>query len=609
MEADRFKSFKSPSDLANMVLKMVKVEATTKSRVLTLSTRFSDPVLAAKIANEVLNAYIQVTEERARAFIVKTVDQMRNEITRLKKQVDDAHRKVKLYEVEHPQIASREVLESQIQHLNTELATVSSDRLTLRTELEELAAFQRQGADVRDHPKIAKDHSVEQILTTVQQKKVELTQLLNIYKERFPIVVEKRAELTTLEEIIGERKKQIVDEMKSKYILLAAREHELRKALDKGRAELSALLGEVAGYEALLGEVEVSKNIYSMLLERMDKASIIGRAEQSKVKVLSSAEIPQFPYSPQTARNVSLAFFIGLLVMSYMAYLFFLMLKPIDSAEEIVQGLKTSVLAQVPMVLSENEGEEVGLIVDQEGSFAKDALHVLRAALVSSGRNIFLFTSADPSEGKTFMVHNLGVFLAREGKRVLLVGTDFRDIRLKSRLKADVNHKSLEAYVSGKCSEQDLICSTSEPNLFYMGPEKVLKNSLEVITSLQFEALVRNVSRQFDYVFFDAPPVGLFPDSEMLCQIVKDVICLVRHGRTPYRSAAKAIETLRKSGANLIGVILNYRTLRVQDYYYHRYYYGKRGRKGLLMNLVEETRQYAIRIFKRWNGMLSQKKK
>ena len=612
LELTKISPFKFSQNPTEMVLQMIKVEGSTRSRVLTLNARFSDPVLAAKIANETLNSYIETTEEQSRTHIMKTVDQIRAEVTNLKEQVDEAQRKVKRYKIEHPQIDSKDVLESQLQSLNVDLAKVSADRIALRTQLEELAAFQRQGADVREHPAIAKDPSVEQTLINIRQKQVELTQLLNIYKERFPTVVEKKAELETLQKILLEQKKQILEEMKSRYILLSAREFELRKELDAKSAAISALMGQVAGYETLVGQVEVTKNLYSMLIDRMNKTAIVGRSEQSKIKILSSAEVPQRPYSPQTNRNVSFAFLISLGAMSYFVYLFFLMLKPIESEEEIVQGLKLSVLAQLPFVPAKNEGEETELVVDQEGGFAKDALHVLRSKLAANGRNTILFASANPAEGKTFMVHNLGVFLAREGKKVLLVGTDFRSLSLKKRLHLNSNFKSLECFMNDKCAKEEVVTALSEPGLFYLGPEKELQNPLETITSPRFEKLIHDLASQFDYVLLDAPPVGLFADAAMLCQLVKDVICVIRYGQTPFRDIQKAASILRKSGANLIGSIINYRMLSAQDYYYHRYYYGsnkRRGRGGFLMNVIHDIREHSGRVLNRWKKVFSGRKK
>ena len=585
--------FKGTSDPIGAVLSLIKVDASPRSRVLKVSILYEDPVLAARLANEVFNAYVQASEETSRTWIVRTVDQMRNEVIRLRKQLDTDQQKVKQYEAEYPQIASRQAIEEQLKQLNSELATVSAIRLNLRTELEELAAFQKQGADVRDHPKVAKDPSVEQTLGVIQSKEVELTQLLNTYGEKFPLVVEKRAELETLRKILSERKLEIVEDLKSKYVQLAARERELRKSMTARSEELRALLVEIGGYESLLGEVEVSKNLYSLVLERMNKAGIIGRAEQSKVKLLSHAEVPRSPYAPQTERNVSVTFVTSLGAMAYLIYLYFLMLKPIESQEEVSQVVRASVLTEVPL-MKQNKSGETELLADQTEGFGKDALHFLRSALAATGQRMFVFTSANPSEGKTFVVHNLGIYLAREGRRVLVCGTDLRDLRLKGRLGVEVDRTaSLESYLMGQCDAKALVIPTKVERLFYLGSERVMKNALDVVASPQFQRLIQQLASEFDYILLDSPPVKLFPDSVVIAQSVKNVIFVVRHAKTPSRDLSKGVNQILKQGAHITGVVINGKTLGWRNYYYYNYYYGKSGRTGLVPKMISQVKYFS----------------
>jgi len=596
---DKTAPFKNSTDPIGQLLGMISVRVSMKSDTLSVGTRNADPVLATTIANGAVDAYIQVSDEKERAWIEQTLDQMRHEITTIKKRLSADQQKVKQYEIEHPKVIAKETLERQVNRLSGELAEVSSEKLRLRTEIEELVSFKEQGADLRDHPLIAKDPSVEQMLVILQQKQVELSQMLNIYKERFPLVAEKRVELVQLEGIILKRKAQIVEDLKSKYILLAAREHELKNAIERKSGELSNLLEEFTGYEALIGEAEISKNLYSLILDRMNKAAIIGRSAQTKVKVLSQAIVPRSPIWPNTKNLVSLSFVGSLVVMSYLMLLFYLMLTPIESEEEIIQGVRRPVLAQIPYMQSPEREKEVGSVLDRKEGTGQDAFHVLRSNLLAGNHRTILFASARPSEGKTFLVHNLGVFLAREGWRVLLIGTDFRDSSLKNRMKVDPNGGSLEDYMSdGRYTEQQVIQTSSEPRLFYLGFKKATANSLGTITSPRFKKLLREVSNKFDFTLLDSPPVQLFPDVEMLSREVKDVIFVVRSGKTPLRTLSKAIKKIERGGAHVSGTVLNFKAFEWSNYYYYNYYYGEgRGRKFVFfLHMVNGAKRYAVGV-------------
>ena len=595
LELKTIPPFKQLQDPAGLILSNMSVDASLRSRAVSVGFLFADPSLAAKIADEIVNAYIEISEEKTRSWMMRTVEQMRAEAARLKQRLDEDQKKLKQYEVEHPKVAATDALEKHIQRLSTELTKVSSEKLDFKTQLEELAAFQQQGADVRDHPSIAKDPSITQTVHAIQQKQVELTQLLTIYKEQFPLVIEKRNELATLQEILGQRKTEIIEDLKSNYLLLAAREAEVQKEIDRKNAELSTLIGASGPYEVLLGEAQVSKTLYATLIERMDKAGILGRSQQSRVKVLSRARVPRKPHWPQIERNTSMTFVIALAAFSYLAYLFFLMVKPIESEEEISLGIKIPVLAQVPHV-SSSKGEGGELIVDQGEGVGKDALHFLRAALVASGQRAFVFTSTNPSEGKTFVVHNLGVYLAREGKRILVVGSDFRDLQLRARLGVEVGEKCIANYLAGHFEAKDIIHETKEPGLFYLGPTEVLKNAVEVIASIKFEQLIRGLMSQFDFVLLDSPPVGLFPDAMLLTNIVQNTVFVVRFGKTPYRKLAKSTHEIQKNGGRLTGAVLNDKTMGWQNYYYYNYYYERGGRRKFLPRFIREADQYVARV-------------
>ena len=60
-----------------------------------------------------------------------------------------------------------------------------------------------------------------------------------------------------------------------------------------------------------------------------------------------------------------------------------------------------------------------------------------------------------------------------------------------------------------------------------------------------------------DVVFIDGAPVTLYPDSRALAPIVDGVILVVEADVTPVGVASRAVDIIRETGANLVGVVLN----------------------------------------------------
>ena len=596
LELKKTSPFDTSKDPAALLMVMTNAEVSLKSRTMLISAKTTDPQLAAKIANGLVDAYIDISDEKERTWIGRTVDQMRKEASGLQNELWEQQRKLKAYEKEHPGVASKATLENQLNSLNSELVTTSAEKLKLRTELSELASFQKQGASLGEHPRIAKDPYIEQVTNLLQQKQVELAQLLNVYKEKFPLVLEKKAEIGELENILAEREGKIVGDLKSRYLLLSSREHELKAAIESKNEELNNLLEEFGGYQGLAGQYELSKSLYAMIVDRMDRAAIIGRVRQVRVKVLSPAIVPGRPSFPRTGRAALTNFICAAALSSYLLFLFTMILKPIDSEEEIVETVKIPALTHISELVQGKGGDGSRLILDNADSSAKDALHVLQTALSAGGGRRILFTSTSPSEGKTFLVYNLGTFLAREGKRVLLVGSDFRNPSLTKLVRTGRAAGSIEDYIGGKCSEKETIRSTEESGLFFLGSERPLASALAVITSPRFQELLDNLTKQFDYVFLDSPPVQLFPDSEMLAEKSDQVIFVVRSGKTSVWELLKAVGKVQKGGARVAGAVLNFKSLRWSNYYYYNHYYGN-GRQRRWNGMFQGVSEYASRVW------------
>lgn len=78
------------------------------------------------------------------------------------------------------------------------------------------------------------------------------------------------------------------------------------------------------------------------------------------------------------------------------------------------------------------------------------------------------------------------------------------------------------------------------------------------------------VSAQFDWVVVDGAPVLESPESVDLAPLVDGVVLVVRSGHTKRPVIVRAVELLRKSGARVLGTVLNRRRLEIPDFIYRR---------------------------------------
>jgi len=197
-----------------------------------------------------------------------------------------------------------------------------------------------------------------------------------------------------------------------------------------------------------------------------------------------------------------------------------------------------------------------------------------------------LVTSPNPVEGKTLMTVSLGVAMAQNGARTLLVDTDMRRARLHRILQASMEH-GVSRVVVGEGSLDDAIKSTDVPNLFILPCGPLPPNPAELLQTERFAALVKRLSEMFDRVLFDSPPVMAVTDAAILSRLADGTILVARSSKTRRDSLARTAAQIKSVGANLVGVILNDVDLGGPHYsgyyaykYKQRYYHAQPENEG-----------------------------
>jgi capsular exopolysaccharide synthesis family protein len=82
---------------------------------------------------------------------------------------------------------------------------------------------------------------------------------------------------------------------------------------------------------------------------------------------------------------------------------------------------------------------------------------------------------------------------------------------------------------------------------------------IDVIDNRRTLEVVGDLGRHADVAFVDCAPVTLYPDARAIAPIVDGVVLVVEADVTPVSVASRAVELIRDTGANLLGVVLNKR--------------------------------------------------
>jgi len=82
------------------------------------------------------------------------------------------------------------------------------------------------------------------------------------------------------------------------------------------------------------------------------------------------------------------------------------------------------------------------------------------------------------------------------------------------------------------------------------------------------------LKKRFDTIIIDSPPILPASDAILLAPRTDGVVLVVKSGMMNREMVKRAVEQLRLSKANLLGVVLNAVDTKREGYYkyYHKYY-------------------------------------
>lgn len=182
-----------------------------------------------------------------------------------------------------------------------------------------------------------------------------------------------------------------------------------------------------------------------------------------------------------------------------------------------------------------------------------------------------MITSAKQDEGKTTTICNLVMVMTELKKKILLIDLDLRKPAVHKTFKIS-NKQGLTDILINKDDYKSYLHNVYQ-GLDILTTGMIPANLTEIINSKALKELIKEMSKSYDYIFIDAPPVMLVSDPITISTYTDAVILAIEHGKTEKELAKKAVESLKQVNANIIGAVLNNIPVSKQsNYYYYRSY-------------------------------------
>lgn len=178
-------------------------------------------------------------------------------------------------------------------------------------------------------------------------------------------------------------------------------------------------------------------------------------------------------------------------------------------------------------------------------------------SIIKKGCKKVAFTSSSKGEGKTVTAMNVATALAQQVDiKVLVVECDLRRPHVHSALKIAPT-PGITNYLNNECEISDIVQPTKVENMKAISYGAVPPNPSELMASDAMNDFIKAVEKDYDYIIFDTPPVGVVIDAIPIINKSDGVVIVVRDNATTYPELNKTIDILKRTDGKILGVILN----------------------------------------------------
>lgn len=549
----------------NRYLKGLAVMPSDQSQVITVRARFPDPLLAARIANTVVDLYIERQLARKESSASRTEAWLGERAEALRAEVLEAQGKLEAFRREYGMmdVKGASLYAEQLAQLNFELIQARNARAEAASKVGQLQALLNEDGGMETAAAVLSSPLIQNLRAQEATVLRKLGELKTLYREKHPKMKLATAELNDLQAKIRDEVEKIIASLRNELSLAQLKERNLEAEVERLQGVLSREKEAQVTLSALESEAHTTNQLYQSVLAKFREMSGQEALHAAGVRVISPATIPLQPVSPPRTMLMAMALLLAAGGAVMLAVMLEMTMKGFHTRRQLEEGTGLSVQALLP--------EVTGRWRDRKLSFRerleRDALHgeairELRAAVMQpagdkeEGGRVIMLTSSLPEEGKSTTSYALARVTAMLSQRCLLIDADLRLSKMQRLLKAK-QRRGLGDYLSGQATLREILYRDPATGVFHVPAGMSEAHPMDLLSGPRMERFLNAVRAQFDVVLMDAPPVLAVGDAQALASKADRVFYLVRWEKTPGEQVAEGLRLLREQGKAEIGLVLS----------------------------------------------------
>ncbi|MBU7583967.1 MAG: polysaccharide biosynthesis tyrosine autokinase [Nostoc sp. TH1S01] len=577
-------------------VKAVNVRGT---EILEISYTDGDPVLAAKVVNQLMKVYIKNNIEANRADAVSARKFIDEELPKTEAAVKIAELNLRKFKEQNKIIDLTEEANLSVQTIATLEQQIAQTQAQLANATARTQQLQNQASiDAKQSvtfASLSQIPGIQLVLTQLQEAQNQLAVERTRLQPTNPTIVNLEEKIVGLKNLLDERIQQVlgsnqqisvgniqIGELRQRLIADFAQAESERVGLAQ---QITALSSKWYAYKQranilpkleqtqrqLERQLKAAQTTYEALLTKLQEVQVAENQNIGNARVISPALVPDQPSGPRKALTILGGGVFGIIIALIAAFTLDLIDQSVKTVKEAKGLFQYTLLGVIPYVGKNSHGQRSSYKSGFDKQIPRvigrdipqfpvgDAYQMLQANLnfLSSDQKLkaIVVTSCVPREGKSAVAANLAVSMTQMGHRVLLVDADMRS-PMQHHIWEMTNAVGLSNVMVDQAT-LDVAVQRVLPNLCVLTAGVVPPNPVALLDSQKMNALVASFRENYDFVIFDTPPLAGMADAAVLSKLADGILLVVRPGVIEYSSGNAAKEFLKQSGQQVLGMVIN----------------------------------------------------
>ena len=553
-----------------------------RSYVISIAVDSRDGAKARRIVDAITDFYL-VDQLQAKLDANKRATEFFNDrLEELRRSVETAERAAATYrEKAGLTIGKDSTIASQsLSELSSQLIQARTQRADRESRLIALQQAARSPATLGGVSEVLANPLISSLRTQEAEVARRVGDLNQRYGEGHPRMLQTRAEQGQIQGRIAQEVAKILSSLQGDVEAARSKEAELQAQVTALETKAGGLGQSEVQLRQLEREAQSSRAVYEDFLKRFKELREQQDIQQTDSRVLSPANVSIGPVSPRYGLILALALVGGLMLGGITIGVIERLDGGFRTGDQIESFTGRPLVGMIPGLSKLTLGglSPSRFVVENPASLYAESLRsALTAVMLGSldkPPKVIMVTSSLPEEGKTTFVCSLGGLMARSNpeRRVVVVDCDLRRSSLLERLGVPKTGGTLDEYLSGAKTIEEIIGRDEKSGLHYVPARSGTPNSAEILGSKAMGTFIGALSEQFDIILLDTPPLMAVTDARIAAKLADYVMFIVRWEQTARELAVNALKLLRDVNKN-VGIVL----AQVNVRRHARYGYGDYG--------------------------------